>query len=59
LMYVYFFIGAGIAAWFIFFKLTKVDDAAKGTSFWFKLLLIPGSILLWSFILFKLTTIKK
>ncbi len=52
--YAYFFAGFLIAVWFSFYKITKIDAAAKGTSFWFKLIIIPASILLWPVILFKL-----
>ena len=53
-LYVYFFTGIIIAAWFSFYKITKVDAAAKGTSFWFKLIILPAGILLWPIVLFKL-----
>jgi hypothetical protein len=52
--YAYFFAGIVIAAWFSFYKITKIDAAAKGTSFWFKLIILPAGILLWPIILFKL-----
>lgn len=59
LLYVYFIIGIAIAIWFIFYKITRVDAAAKGTSFWFKLLLLPASVLLWPIILYKLNISNK
>lgn len=53
-LYVYFFAGIITAAWFSFYKITKIDAAAKGTSFWFKLIILPAAILLWPIILIKL-----
>jgi hypothetical protein len=58
-LYTYFFIGFAIAVWFTFSKVSKIDDAAKGTSFGFKLLLMPASILLWPIVLYKINTLKK
>jgi hypothetical protein len=59
LLYAYFFTGIVVAAWFAFYKVTRIDHAAKGTSFGFKILLLPAGILLWPVILYKLTTLKK
>jgi hypothetical protein len=59
LLYVYFIIGIAIAIWFVFYKITRVDAAAKGTSFWFKVLLLPASVLLWPIVLYKINTLKK
>jgi hypothetical protein len=53
-LYLYFFVGIIIAAWFSFNKITKIDVAAKGTSFWFKLIIMPAGILLWPIVLLKL-----
>jgi len=59
LVYVYFIIGIAFAIWFVFYKISRIDAAAKGTSFWFKVLLLPASVLLWPIVLYKLTTLKK
>jgi hypothetical protein len=59
LLFVYVVIGAIVSAWFAFYKVTRIDHAAKGTSFWFKILLLPAGILLWPVVLYKLTTLKK
>ncbi len=59
LLFVYFIIGIAIAIWFVFYKIKRIDVAAKGTSFWFKVILLPASILLWPIVLYKLSTLKK
>ncbi len=56
--YLYFILGIAVAIWFCFFKVTKTDAAAAGTSFWFKLIIVPGSMLLWPFVLYKLSSAK-
>lgn len=38
---------------FALWGVAKLDDAARGTSGWFRLLLIPGSIILWPVLLYK------
>jgi hypothetical protein len=58
LVYVYFFAGIIIAAWFSFYKIARIDASAKVTSFWFKLIIIPAGILLWPVVLFKLKSKK-
>ena len=55
----YFIIGIAIAIWFVFYKITRVDTAAKDTSFWFKVLLLPACVLLWPIVLYKFNTFKK
>lgn len=59
IVYLYFFTGICIAGWFAFFKISRIDDAAKNTSFWFKVILLPAGILLWPVVLYKLNTLKK
>jgi hypothetical protein len=56
--YAYFFTGIIVAAWFSFYKITAIDAAAKATSFWFKLIIMPASILLWPIVLLKLKSKK-
>lgn len=56
--YLYFLTGTAIAIWFCFFKITKIDVAANGASFWFKLMIVPGTMLLWPFVLHKLSSAK-
>ncbi len=59
LLYVYLVFGLGFAVWFSFFKLEKTDEAAKGTSIWFKLIILPGLVLLWPVVWFKLLKEEK
>jgi len=59
LLYVYVITGIAIAAWFAFYKVTRIDKAAAGTSFWFRVLLLPAGILLWPVVLYKLSALKK
>ncbi len=54
LVYAYFIAGIIIAAWFSFYKITKIDAAAIGASLWFKLIILPAGILLWPIVLYKL-----
>jgi hypothetical protein len=57
--YAYFLIGLAIAIWFCFFKVTRIDAAAAGSSMWFKLIIVPGTMLLWPFVLYKLLSLKE
>lgn len=57
--YLYFFTGIAIGIWFGFFKAAKIDSAAAGTSFWFKLIILAGTTLLWPMVLYKLSFTKK
>jgi hypothetical protein len=54
IFYLYSFVGIIIAVWFSFYKISKIDVAAKGTSIWFKLIILPAAMLLWPIVLFKL-----
>jgi hypothetical protein len=56
--YGYFITGITIAIWFCFFKVTKTDAAAAGSSLLFKLIIVPGAMLLWPFVLYKLSSAK-
>jgi len=56
--YGYFVTGITIAIWFCFFKVTKTDVSAEGSSFGFKLIIVPGVMLLWPFVLYKLSSAK-
>lgn len=33
--------------WFVAFGVSRFDPAARGTSAWFRLLLLPGCVALW------------
>lgn len=51
--YVYLITGLIFAMWFITKGVDKVDDGMHGTSWKLRLLLLPGSALLWPFLLKK------
>lgn len=53
LLYLYLLIGVVVSIWFAFYKVARIDEGAKATSIGFKLLLLPGSILLWPIVLHK------
>jgi hypothetical protein len=58
LMFLYFGIGLVFGIWFIIAGAPKLDEGAKGTPWHFRLILLPGSILIWSVLLYKLVTRK-
>ncbi|TRX62540.1 hypothetical protein FNH22_00140 [Fulvivirga sp. M361] len=51
---VYMFIGLLFAFWFVTVGVKKLDVGAQGTPWHFKLILVPGSILLWPVLTWKL-----
>ncbi len=57
---VYLYLAAGfvIAIWFSFFKVGRTDSAAEGTSLWFRLIIMPATILLWPIVLRKISAKK-
>jgi len=54
LMFLYFGIGLLFGVWFVIAGASKLDEGVKGTPWHFRLILLPGSILIWSILLFKL-----
>lgn len=54
ILYGYCAVGFVFALWFSFFKLRKIDEAAKGSTVWFRLIIMPASILLWPIVCKKL-----
>ncbi|MEZ5667242.1 MAG: hypothetical protein R3F55_07385 [Alphaproteobacteria bacterium] len=48
----YGWIGLGVAAAFILFGLSRIDPAAHG-SYLFRVLLVPGIVLLWPLVLWR------
>ncbi len=54
MFYGYLMVGAVFALWFVFFRVHHLDHGAENTPIGFKLLIIPGSILLWPYILSKI-----
>ena len=55
ILYAYLIIGFLFSFYFSFFKIRKVDSAAAHTSVGFRLIILPGLIILWPLII----TIKK
>jgi hypothetical protein len=53
---IYLLIGLVAGALFVGFGIGRVDTAAQGTSIGFRLLILPGSITLWPFIVAKWLT---
>lgn len=54
ILYGYCIVGIIVAVWFSFFKISKIDEAASGSSIWFKLIIMPATILLWPVVCIKL-----
>ena len=50
----YCIVGVLFAIWFVFAKVAKVDEGALHTSLFFKLIIMPATILLWPVVLSKL-----
>jgi hypothetical protein len=55
---VYILIGIVFGIWFVLRGATKLDEGVKGTPWHFRLILFPGSVLIWSVLTYKLL-IKK
>ncbi len=53
IIYGYLLLGLGFAVFFLAYKLSKIDANARGTSLGFRLLILPGVILLWPLLIFK------
>ncbi len=58
ILYGYGIVGIVFAVWFSFFKVSRIDEAATGTSVWFKLIIIPAALLLWPAVWRKLYSKK-
>lgn len=52
-LYSYLALGALFALWFVPFGVNKLDEGMQHTSWKVRILLIPGSILLWTVLLNK------
>ena len=59
LVYVYFITGFLFSVWFSFYKVKRVDESTAATSVWFKLIIMPATILLWPIVLYKAFQHKK
>jgi hypothetical protein len=53
LLLAYFITGFMLAIWFIFFKLGEIIGR-KHASFWFRLIIMPGTIFLWPWVLSRI-----
>jgi len=49
----YLMLGVAFAVYFVTIAINSVDPSAKGTSWGFKIIILPGCILLWPVILKK------
>ncbi|MDX2154193.1 MAG: hypothetical protein SFV54_25860 [Bryobacteraceae bacterium] len=49
----YFVIGLLFAVAFVFRGVDAIDPVARGASFWFRLLILPGSVALWPLLLVR------
>jgi hypothetical protein len=58
LMFLYFGIGLLFGVWFVITGASKLDKGVVGTPWHFRLMLLPGSILIWSILLYKLVSRK-
>ncbi|MEM6523131.1 MAG: hypothetical protein AAGF85_10200 [Bacteroidota bacterium] len=52
--FVYLLIGLLFSAWFALAGARKLDNGVSGTPWHFKLIIIPGAVLLWIILLLKL-----
>lgn len=50
---VYLVLGLIFSIFFLWRGINKVDEGAEGSSFVFKLLIIPGMLVFWTFFLYK------
>ena len=57
--FIYLTIGVVFTIWFLLKGAVELDEGVEHTPWHFKLLLVPGSILLWVILVYKLTTKKK
>ncbi len=51
---IYLLTGLVFGFWFIWFGAYRLDDAAKGASIGFRLVILPGATLLWPILILKL-----
>ena len=59
LLIVYFISGVMLAVWFSFYKVQKIYGGAKQVSWWFRLIIMPGTILLWPWVLRRIYKMNK
>lgn len=58
LLFLYLGIGVLFGIWFVLKGAAKLDNGVKGTPWHFRLILLPGSILMWSVLIYKLISKK-
>ena len=56
---VYFLIGAVVAILFLAFGVARIDEAAKGTGFFFRPMIFLGCVALWPFVILRMLSMKK
>jgi hypothetical protein len=54
LLFAYFLIGLGFGIFFIFFGASRLDEDVKNSPLKFRLLILPGSMVLWPYLAYKL-----
>ncbi len=50
ILYFYLITGLFYAIYFIFWRMIHIDENSRQTSIFFKLIILPGVVLLWSFL---------
>jgi len=55
---VYFFLGFLFGLYFVFAGVSKIDSSVKDSTIGFRLIILPGSIALWPFLVKKLIDSK-
>ena len=53
-IFIYIIIGLIFAVYFSFFGVNKIDENAKNSGLGFRLLILPGVIIFWPILVFKL-----
>lgn len=55
---IYLLAGLAFGIYFIFFGAAIIVDEIKGTNIKFKLLILPGSMVLWPYLIFRIVKTK-
>ena len=53
LLGLYLFLGFLFTPFFILLGLNKIDEDVRGSSFWFRMIIIPGCLVFWPLLLRK------
>lgn len=59
IFFAYAIAGVAFAAWFVIFAVSSLDDAAKGSGWLFRLVILPASAALWPLLAWRLLTGSK